>query len=100
MMRFENPQARDEFTKVFGHSLEDLTPAQVLWLIKFAKHVRGRCRSNAALKTYLSRTFPHLVFTEVPKEWQGRTYQALQIVPRVAKGKEVTAVTEEGRGEE
>lgn len=89
MMRFDGKQVAEEFKKLFGH---DLTPEQCRWLVKVAKHCRGRCRSNVALKNYLSSAFPNLKFSEVPREWKGKQYMALEVSERTGPA---VAVVEE-----
>lgn len=59
--------------------MEDLTLKQLWWLVKFAKHIRGRCRSNTALNNYLNRNFS-AQFREVSKTFNGRTFMGLQII--------------------
>jgi hypothetical protein len=94
MMRFENPQVKEEFEAAFGIKSEDMTPAQVMFLVKYSKHVRGRCKSNAALKNYLIRCFPQMQFSEVDREWKGKTYKSLQITVKAKK--DVPAAVETG----
>lgn len=83
MMDFENPNLRNKFQEAFNADLETLTPQQMQWIVNLAKHVRGRCRSNAALINYLSRNFKHLIFSEEPAEWQGKPYMRMVIHERV-----------------
>lgn len=94
MMDFRGKDLANEFAAAFGIPIEDVTPAQMKWLVKFGKHVRGRCRSNAALKNYLSQNFPGLRFTEVERQagtlGAPRHYKALEITSK--KRPEDTAV--------
>lgn len=57
MMHFEGMEAAQEFEKAFGKEVKDLNEKQIRWLMDFARHVRGRCRSNTALVNSLTRTF-------------------------------------------
>ena len=88
MMRFESEQVKTDFEAAFGMKLEDITPQMARFLVCFSKHVRGRCRSNAALNNYLKRSFPELLFTEVTKEYKDRitgatkTFQTLRITSK------------------
>lgn len=83
MMNFDGPQMAQEFQRAFGIDIADATVAQILFLIKVSKHVRGRCRSNAALRNYLQRNFPGHTFNEVDAvNKRGETYKALQIASR------------------
>lgn len=93
MINFDGKELQEEFNKAFGNlrffdvpenqtdrvfSIDKLTAEQLWWLVKFAKHVRGRCRSNAAFNNYMSRNF-NAQFQEVPKEYNGKIYQGLKI---------------------
>lgn len=82
MIRFEGDQLAQQFKAAFGFDVDKMTPAQCRWLISLGKHIRGRCRSNAALKNYLAANFKGLRFSEVDREWQGRPYKALEITAR------------------
>ena len=64
MIKFDTPQVAAEFEDAFGGVL---TKQQAWWIVKVAKHVRGRCRNNQALVNYMNRNFPHLRFSIVPK---------------------------------
>ena len=100
MINFDGKELVEEFNKVFGNliigkveelgvsspvitpnilSIDKLTLEQLWWLVKFAKHVRGRCRNNAAFNNYMNRNFPNAKFREVPKEYNGKHYMGLQI---------------------
>lgn len=99
MINFDGKEMQEEFNRVFGNyvlvneeiakrieevesldlTIDNLSGEQLWWLVKFAKHVRGRCRSNAALNNYLNRNFPNALFQEVPKEYNGKSYIGLQI---------------------
>lgn len=80
MMRFDGPEVEAEFKAAFGASP---TAVQMRCLLKFAKHVRGRCRSNAALKNYLVRNFCGLSFGEKQVIGQfGKSYTALTIADK------------------
>lgn len=83
MINFDGKELQEEFNKAFSNTqdptIETLSVQQLWWLVKFAKHVRGRCRSNTAFNNYMNRNFPHAKFENVLKEYQGRTYQGLKI---------------------
>lgn len=78
MINFDGKEMQEEFNEAFPIRLEDLNTKQLWWLSKFAKHVRGRCRSNAAFNNYMNRNF-NAKFETVPKEYNGRVYQGLKI---------------------
>ena len=82
-MKFEGEKVIAEYKELFGGKAPDVY--QMQWLIKFAKHIRGRCRSNAALKNYLARSFPNIMFSEVEREWKGRKYMALTYTDKTNK---------------
>lgn len=83
MMNYDGSQVYSQFLEEFG---KDITPTMMRWLLKFAKHIRGRCRSNAALKNYLVRNFPTLAFVDVPKVGKmGKPYTAIGITTKAAK---------------
>ncbi len=96
MINFDGKEMQGEFNRVFADlitlkqpndtpdiktplTIENLTLEQLWWLVKFAKHVRGRCRSNAAFNNYMNRNFAPAQFKEVPKEYNGKHYMGLQI---------------------
>lgn len=96
MINFDGKELQEEFNKVFGpctitkvdsagvaHTcmleINMLTVEQIWWLVKFSKHVRGRCRSNAAFNNYMNRNFSHARFETVTKEYNGKVYQGLKI---------------------
>ena len=80
MINFDGNQLSTEFLEVFGKPVAEISVRQMWWLVKFGKHIRGRCRSNAALNNFLRRNFPHLQFREVDKTApDGRHYQGLVI---------------------
>ena len=80
MMNFDGSDVKSEFEAAFGREINTLTQAQLWWLVKFGKHIRGRCRNNAAMNNYLSRNFKHASFRQVEKETNdGRTYDGLEI---------------------
>ena len=82
MIRFEGQEVNDEFEAAFGRPLSSLTKAQLWWLVKFGKHLRGRCRSNAALNNYMNRTFVHAQVREIPKidPYTDKEYKGLEII--------------------
>jgi len=81
MIRFDGPEVAKEFEESFGRALSTLTERELWWLVKFAKHVRGRCRSNSAFNNYMNRSFPHASFRQVTKERDDGegTYEGLDI---------------------
>ncbi len=97
MMRFTGKEVLEQFTATFGIQPEDMTPEQVMFFVKFSKHIRGRCRNNAALKNHLVSSFPNMTFRDVQKEWKGRSYTALQITSRT---KSHLPAVDEGADEE
>ena len=64
----------------------NLTASQLWALTKFAKHVRQKCRNNAAFNNFCNRIFTHARFQTVTKTRvnkytnQSETYPGLQIV--------------------
>lgn len=87
MMNFDNKEMREEFHTAFGKEVEELTVAQLWWLTKFSKHVRGRCRSNAAFNNYMNRNFTNAVFRTVEKEGPNGPYNGLEITEKYVKVK-------------
>jgi len=82
MMRFESEQDKEDLARVINKlDIKDL------WtLIKWAKHIRGRCRQNIALINYLNRVIPQYRFSEVPKTTpDGRPYKGMMITHTVSK---------------
>ena len=65
MMNFDGSEVAKEFEEAFGRPVNTLTKSQLWWLVKVAKHIRGRCRNNAALNNYLARNFGHASFRNV-----------------------------------
>lgn len=99
MINLDGKELQEEFNKAFGSFfdgavlysddtkkvsksqllVENLTLEQLWWLVKFAKHVRGRCRSNPAFNNYMNRNFSPARFQEIPKEYKGKHYMGLKI---------------------
>lgn len=97
MINFDGKQLQEEFNEAFGcyqtHlgidengkenfqqlQIDKLTLKQLWWLVKFAKHVRGRCRNNSAFNNFMNRNFTPAKFSEVPKEYKGKQYTGLKI---------------------
>lgn len=98
MARIEGSEVQKKMCEVFGLKPEDITPQQVFFLVKIAKHCRLRCRSNAALHNWLKRGFPGLKITTHKAESKfkpGEMYDALSIVnPNRAGSKIITAAVE------
>jgi hypothetical protein len=71
-------QAKAEIDAAFP---EGLTPAQIWLVVKIAKHVRLRCRNNAAFNNWFNSVFPAYRFRQVPKKRaDGSPYEGLQIM--------------------
>lgn len=89
MMRFDGSEVAAMFQEAFGKPIQSLTPTQMRWIVNLAKHCRGRCRSNAALNSYLKRNFSHLRFDQVPvtKLIRGveQTFDVLKISDKTGK---------------
>lgn len=82
MARIEGKAVQDRMCEVFGIDPKDITPAQIFFLVKIAKHCRLRCRSNAALHNWLKRSFPALDIRTVKADSKfktGTTYDALKV---------------------
>lgn len=82
MARIEGREVEQKMCEVFGIKPEDITPQQVFFLVKVAKHCRLRCRSNTALRNWLMRGFPSLKITtyDAPSKFKaGETYEALKV---------------------
>lgn len=67
MTNFDGKEFQDEFKVAFGKDISEATIPQLWFLVKFAKHVRGRCRNNSAFNNYMNRNFTGHTFREVPK---------------------------------
>lgn len=83
MARIEGSEVQQKMCEVFGIKPEDITPQQVFFLVKIAKHCRLRCRSNAALHNWLKRGFPSLKISTHKAESRfkpGQMYDALNVV--------------------
>ena len=69
-----------EDSKEVAEVLGQLTVRQLWVLVKIAKTVRLRCRSNKAFNNYMNRIFPYASFDEVTKtKADGTSYPGLQI---------------------
>jgi hypothetical protein len=81
MIRFTGDELAQSFNEAFDRPIDTLTQRQLWWLVKFSKHVRGRCRSNAAFNNYMSTNFRHAAFVEVSKvdDRTGESYKGLEI---------------------
>ena len=81
MIRFDGPEVAEEFQTAFERPIETLTERELWWLVKFAKHVRGRCRNNSAFNNYMNRNFLGANFIEVdkPRDDGEGTYRGLEI---------------------
>jgi len=82
-MRIEAKEAREFFKKYGIGTFED-----VWFLVKLFKHIRMRCRNNAALNNYLVGIFPDWNFRQVEKRDNrtGETYLGLEITPKKEQG--------------
>jgi len=79
---------KKEFEEQFGTTL---TVRQLWALVKLSKHVRLRCRNNAAFNNFMSAMFPQASFRQVTKTrtsgpYVGQTYPGLEIAIREASG--------------
>lgn len=85
MARIEGKDVQSSICEAFNLTPSDLTPKQILLVVKIAKHCRLRCRSNVALHNWIKKGFPALdistvkVLSKFPK-FSGETYDALKIV--------------------
>lgn len=74
---------KKEIEEQFGTAL---TVRQLWALVKLSKHVRMRCRNNAAFNNFMNGMFnPHATFrtiqkTRVSGPYAGQTYPGLSIV--------------------
>lgn len=76
-MRFEGSEAAQELQSVLK---DNYTAHDVMTLVKFAKHVRLRCRNNAAFNNYMNRLFDgQFTFQQVTKQGPRGTYPGLKI---------------------
>jgi hypothetical protein len=82
MTNFTGKPLQDQFKDAFGKSIEELTPQQIQWIVQFAKHVRGRCRSNNALRNYLNLNFTGHSFKEVDTTFNGKPWKKLTITSK------------------
>lgn len=64
-----------------------LTPAAMWEIVKLAKHVRLRCRNNAAFNNWFNAAFPHLKFEQVQKQRPSRYNPA---IPEYYPGLKIT----------
>jgi hypothetical protein len=79
-MRFEGKELRNQFEAAFGIKADELTAPQLWFLTKFAKHVRLRCRNNAAFNNYMNASFAPAKFRQVTKtRADGSSYPGLEI---------------------
>lgn len=60
------------------HFGAELSSEQLWALVKFAKNVRLRCRSNAAFNNFMNATFPYATFRQVQKSRPSRINPAIQ----------------------
>ena len=79
MAKFDGDIVTAEFEKAFGMDRNNITPAMVLFMVRFAKNVRFRCRSNTALNNMLARSFPTMRFTTETRTWNGKNWEALVV---------------------
>jgi len=80
MIKFDGPEVAEEFQTAFERDIGTLTERELWWLVKFAKHVRGRCRNNSAFNNFMNRNFA-ADFREVdkPRDDGEGTYKGLEI---------------------
>ena len=79
MIKFDGEELASEFHEVLGKPITSVDKLQAWWLVKFAKHVRGRCRNNAAFNNFMNRNFKHLKFSEIDKVGERGPYKGLVI---------------------
>lgn len=96
--KFDGTEVIEEFEKAFGIKREDMTPEQLMFLIRMIKSARTYCRSNSALYNMMNRSFPNFRFTTVSDTWQGKPWDRLVITPKVKK--EGVAEFKEATGDE
>ncbi len=77
MVRFDS----DKDKARLGLALRaDVTEQDILQLVNFGRHIRGRCRNNTALVNYLNSMFTgRFRFALVDREYGGRVFKGLQI---------------------
>lgn len=86
--KWQEDKVRDDlinaFCLVHGDPKLDFGISHIWALIGFARHVRKYCRSNAALKNFLNRIFPHINVVEVMKtdSRTGEQYKGLEVRER------------------
>jgi len=72
----------DKIENALKEAFEAEPNVQQLWaLTLYAKHVRQRCRNNAAFNNFMNRIFKHARFQTVTKKdpKTGETYDGLEI---------------------
>ena len=72
-------RVKNKLESAFGG---ELTAAQIDAVVGLAKLVRFRARNNAALPNLMGRVFPYARFRNVPRVWNHKTYQALEVTLR------------------
>lgn len=72
MEKFDGPAVLNEFEELFG----PIDERKLRFILKCVKHCRLRCRSNAALYNWVSRSFPYTC-RDVPVE--GKDYSRMVI---------------------
>lgn len=79
MLRLDPSQVREEFAEAFGQPYPTLP--QLWFFIRFAKHIRGRCRNNAALCNFVQRSFPEFQCKQVEAvdERTGKKYNKMEV---------------------
>ena len=76
-MRFDDSEAAKELQDVLK---DNYTAQDIMTLVKFAKHVRLRCRNNSAFNNYMNRMFSgQFTFREVTKQGPRGPYPGLKI---------------------
>lgn len=81
MTKFDPQDIKRQWKELFG--TDGPTVLQAWFLVKLSKHVRGRCRSNAAFNNFFNAAFPNLRFKDVPKQNdRGEEYDGLEITEK------------------
>jgi len=86
MMNYDGTEVAAGFEKAFGFTIQELNESQLWWLVKVSKHIRGRCRNNAAFMNYMNRNFKGARFSEIEMEGDRGTYKKLMIVCKSREG--------------
>jgi hypothetical protein len=89
---------RPDLVKVdLEKSFPNLTPAQIWTIVKIAKYVRLRCRSNTAFNNFFNAIIPYAKFRQIEKtnSKTGEIFMGLSIVVEGHEFVEESPETEE-----